>query len=237
MASNARRNTYNVPAQDPERVHGNYINGTTEEILARQCITELCKGWPVYRDFSEWHNFRSLFTRGAAYVWTAWSGPLPIDEFISASIQGRAHGDFIAHRETGTLANVNLSKGRGIGKMKATVTQRFTIQDIPVDIDCDCRFIFFCRLEDGGWKVQYVRVFYEKDKVVPVDGKAVPEFPKDVLAKYTPGYQYLAAAQHALGHEVLENLPDACNEGFFKMYDAMADWLEGRDVDLFWDKK
>lgn len=121
--------------------------------------------------------------------------------------------------------------------MKATITQRCTIQDIPVDIDCDCRFIFFCKLEDGNWKAQYVRLFYEKDKVVPVDGRTVPEFSKDALAKHTPGYQYLAAAQHALGHEILEGLPDACNEGFFKMYDAMADWLEGKDVDLFWDKK
>lgn len=70
MSSNGHKKTYNVPAQDPERVHGNHINGTAEEILARQCIVELCKGWPVYRDFSEWHNFRSLFTRGSAYVWT-----------------------------------------------------------------------------------------------------------------------------------------------------------------------
>ncbi|OBT92309.1 hypothetical protein VE01_09368 [Pseudogymnoascus verrucosus] len=172
------------------------INGSTGEILARQCITELCRGWPVYRDFSKWHNYRSLFTRDSAYVWTTWSGGLPIEKFIEVSINGRANGGFIAHRETGTLAN------------------RFTMKDIPIDINCDCRFIFFCKLEGKEWKVQYVKLFYEKDKVVPINGKTAPDFPKEELVKYTLRYQYLAVAQHSLGHPILNNLPNANNEGF-----------------------
>lgn len=151
-------------------------------------------------------------------------------------MKGRANGDFIAHRENGTLANVNLSKDRGVGKMKATITQRFILQGVPIDIDCDCRFIF-CRVENNEWKVQYVKLFYEKDKVVPVDGKTVPDFPKEELEKYTPGYQYLSIAQHSLGHPILNDLPDANNEGFTAMYKAMADWIEGKDVHLFWEKK
>lgn len=149
------------------------------------------------------------------------------------SIKGRAQGDFIAHRECGTLANVNLGQSRGIGKMKATITQRFTLQGIPVDIDCDCRFIFFCKLENNEWKAQYVKLFYEKDKVVPIDGKTVPDFPQEELEKYTPGYQYLAVAQHSLGHPILNDLPDVNNEGFTAMYRAMADWIQGNDVKLF----
>jgi hypothetical protein len=54
--------------------------------------------------------------------------------------------------------------------------------------------------------VQYVKLFYEKDKVVLIDGKTVPDFPKEELAKYTPGYQYLAVAQHSLGHPILNDL-------------------------------
>ncbi|KAJ5591596.1 uncharacterized protein N7459_001965 [Penicillium hispanicum] len=171
------------------------------------------------------------------YEYKAWAGGLPIDEFIDVSIKGRDNGDFIAHRECGTLANVNIDAGRAIGKMKATITQRFTIQGIPVDIDCDCRFIFFCKKEGGDWKAQYVKLFYEKDKVIPIDGKTVPDFSKEELAKYTEGYQYLAVAQHLLGHPILNDLPNANNEGFHGMYKAMADWIQGQDVDLFWEKK
>jgi hypothetical protein len=141
------------------------------------------------------------------------------------------------HRENGTLANVNLSAQRGIGKMKATITQRVLLKGIPVDVECDCRFIFFCKIENGEWKAQYVKLFYEKDKVVPVDGKTVPDFPKEELEKYTEGYQYLGAAQATLGHKILQGLPNANNKGWYDMYTAMADWLQGKEIDLFWEHK
>lgn len=165
----------------------------------------------------------------------AWSGALSIEDFIKVSIKGRTNGDFIMHRENGTLANVNLAKQRGIGKMKATITQRFILQGIPVDIECDCRFIFFTKIEDGEWKTQYVKLFYEKDKMIPVDGKTVPTFPKEELDKYTEGYQYLGAAQASLGHAILKDLPNAMNQGFTDMYKAMAAWLQGEEIDLFWE--
>lgn len=139
------------------------------------------------------------------------------------------------HRENGTLANVNLAKQRGVGKMKATITQRFTIQGIPVDVECDCRFIFFCKIENGEWKAQFVKLFYEKDKMIAVDGKTVPTFPQEELDGYTEGYKYLAAAQHSLGHKILNDLPNAMNQGFKDMYTAMADWLQGKEIDLFWE--
>ncbi|KIR71928.1 hypothetical protein CNBG_10051 [Cryptococcus deuterogattii R265] len=228
---------YNIPAKETEKVHSNHINGTQDEINARFCIQELCKGWPVYRDFSEWHNYRSLFTKEGAYVWTTWSGGLPIDKFIEVSIQGRANGDFIAHRENGTLANVDLSKGRGIGKMKATITQRFIMEGVPVDVDCDCRFIFFCKQEGKEWKAQYVKLFYEKDKAVPIDGQPLPKhlFKKEELDKYTDGYKHLAVAQNYIGHPILNDLPNANDKGFFDMYQAMEDWMQGKDIDLFWE--
>lgn len=166
----------------------------------------------------------------------AWSGGLTIEDFIKVSIEGRANGDFIMHRENGTLANVNLAKERGIGKMKATITQRFNnIQGIPCDVECDCRFIFFAKIENGEWKAQYVKLFYEKDKIISVDGHHCPTFSKEELDKYTEGYKYLSAAQASLGHPILNELPNADNKGFHDMYKAMADWLDGKEINLFWE--
>ena len=62
---------YNIPPEESEPVVTNHINGSQEETIARLCITELCKGWPVYRDASEWQNYRSLFAKDGAYVWTS----------------------------------------------------------------------------------------------------------------------------------------------------------------------
>lgn len=121
---------------------------------------------------------------------TAWSGGLEIDEFIEVSKKGRAAGDFIMHRVNGTLVELNLEKGRAVGKMKATITQRFQDLDgCECDIDCDNRFIFFCKKTPQGWKTQWVKLFYEKDRIVPVDGKTVPNFPRSELSKYTEGKQ------------------------------------------------
>lgn len=91
------------------------------------------------------------------------------------------------HRANGTRVDLNLPAGRAVGKLKATITQRFTIDDIACDIDCDCRFIFFCKKTDQGWKIRWSKLFYEKDKLIPVDGKTVPTFPQSELNKYTEG--------------------------------------------------
>ena len=64
---------YNIASDETQPTPHNHINGSTEEILARYCVTELCKGWPVYRDASEWRNYRELFT-DEAMVFTSMSG-------------------------------------------------------------------------------------------------------------------------------------------------------------------
>lgn len=56
---------YNIPPEESQPKQWSHLNGSTEEILARYTITELCKGWPVYRDASEWKNYRDIFTDDA----------------------------------------------------------------------------------------------------------------------------------------------------------------------------
>ena len=53
-----------------------HINGRTSELMDRTAVAELCRGWPVYRDASEWMNFRNLFAK-KAYVWTSKLWRLP----------------------------------------------------------------------------------------------------------------------------------------------------------------
>lgn len=299
---------------DPQPKTYSHVNGGPAELYDRLAISELCKGWPVYRDASEWKNFRSLFCQDDAYVWTskskeekktphsslthqqeerlytvthnvyankafppqplAWSQRQTIDNFIQVSKAGKLRGDFIMHRECGTLVDLNPRTRRAVGKMKATITQRFTIpgdvergiEPIVFDVDCDCRFHFFCLEQptassspydaigqnnegqgqgqgqnDNGteWKVRYVKLIYDKDKVVPVDGKTAPTFSKDALARYPVGYRYLGAAQHMLGHAVDEFLPtiqgpenSAAHRLWLDTYEKMRQWLDGEDVDL-----
>ncbi|KAL0931464.1 catabolic 3-dehydroquinase [Colletotrichum truncatum] len=216
---------------DPHALQYSHIGGTTLELLDRFAVSELCKGWPVYRDASEWANYRSLFTDDA-YVWTTWSGPQPIDDFIRLSITGKEAGVFIMHRECGTLVEVNPQTNRAIGKMKATITQRFKHPEgFEYDVDCDCRFIFFCEKvtnDDGrhDWKAVFVKLVYEKDKVVLVDGQSTPLFAEEVLARFPLGYKYLGAAQASLGYDIDVGLVTGQNAASCKeMYRNMERWL------------
>ncbi|KAK6949826.1 hypothetical protein Daesc_008147 [Daldinia eschscholtzii] len=234
---------------DPQAKVYSHINGGEGEILARLAVAELCKGWPIYRDASEWKNFRSLFSDDAC-VWTTWSKRQPIDNFIEKSKEGKSNGDFILHRECGTLVELNTSTLRAVGKMKATITQRFNIGEggdaalkpVVFDVDCDSRFHFFCFYDSNtnAWKVKYVKLIYEKDKLVPVDGNAAPGFPRDALDRYPEGYKYLGAAQNILGHDIDASLPTiqvpeyGSSEALrLELYEKMEEWLDGADdIDL-----
>ncbi|KAK4196419.1 hypothetical protein QBC40DRAFT_9283 [Triangularia verruculosa] len=255
--------------QDPHTKLYSHINGQTPDLLDRLAVSELCKGWPVYRDASEWQNYRDLFTAEGAYVWTTWSGPRTVDEFISISKAGKEKGVFIMHRECGTLVELGKDRSRAIGKMKATITHRFRFSpssssngapatangtngshhahghvpgedEYEFDVDCDCRFIFFAEKNESTnneWKARYVKLFYEKDKVVPVDGFTAPRFSKAELERIPTGYKYLGAAQARLGYEIDLDLPTASGELWDRMYGEMEKWLDGEKVDLFWEGK
>lgn len=55
---------------DPQPKVYSHINGSQQEMLDRFAVSEICKGWSVYRDASEWNNYRDLFTEDA-HVWTS----------------------------------------------------------------------------------------------------------------------------------------------------------------------
>ncbi|KAL4888459.1 hypothetical protein BDV59DRAFT_196503 [Aspergillus ambiguus] len=226
---------YNVTEKETQPIIWNHLNGTPEEILDRYCVSELAKGWPVYRDASEWNHYRHCFAE-TAYIFTTWSGGMTIDDFVKASISGRAKGDFIMHRENGTLVDLNPATNRAVAKMKATITQRFNLDGAEYDVECDARFIMWCLKTASAsnipeWKIKYKKVFYEKDRICAVDGTTVPTFQKEELDRYPYGYRYLGASQAKLGHQIKLDLPTLNNQEFYRMYEAMDLWLDGKDIE------
>lgn len=66
---------------DPHTKQYSHIGGSNSEVIDRLNVSELCKGWPMYRDNSEWANFRSMFTNDA-HVWTSKTLPSTASELI-----------------------------------------------------------------------------------------------------------------------------------------------------------
>lgn len=180
-------------------------------------------------------------------IYTTWTGRTHHLDFIKASKAGMDKGAFIMHRVHGSTTDINPEATRAVTKMKATITQRFDALECvsggtcEADAESDCRFIFFFQKEsDGRWLARFVRHWYEKDKLIPVNPRKVPELDEERLKKYPTGYRYLAYCQEeTMGVQVLLDLPGHKREGdnvngkkHDLLYMQAKDWLEGRDLDI-----
>lgn len=128
--------------------------------------------------------------------------------------------------------------------MKATITQRFTLDnDIEADAESDCRFVFFFRKSPstGQWAANFVRHFYEKDKLIPVNPARVPVLDEQKLKEYPSGYRYLAYCQEAtMGVKVIRDLPGHRREvgstvngdKHDALYRQIKQWMDGEDIEF-----
>src|SRR6266536_1825410 len=190
-------------------------------------------------DACEWENLLSIF-HADAYIYTTWTGRTHHTDFIKFSKIGMDKGAFIMHRIHGSTTDINLEATRAVTKMKATISQRFKMKtadgkDCEVDAESDCRFCFlFERNGDGDWKARYVRHWYEKDKLIPVNPNHVPVLDEKELERFPVGYRYLAYCQEAtMGVKVSVDMPGHRREGGNKhdeLYWLSKDWVEGKDV-------
>ncbi|KPV77923.1 uncharacterized protein RHOBADRAFT_64289 [Rhodotorula graminis WP1] len=217
------------------------LNGPDALVLERMRIRELMEGFPAHRDACEWSKLRALFADDEAFVFTTWSGGVPVDEFVRISESGFAKGVKIAHRVNGGTVDVATSGPaagrRGLGKLKATITQRFTMptavegETCEVDVDADCRLCFFVEKKaDGAWKNHFFKGFYEKDKATPVDPRKIPVYDDEKLASFPEGYRFLAYGQSS-AYKIKMDLPQSRGEEHDHFYSCFVDWLEGASLD------
>lgn len=149
-------------------------------------------------------------------------------------------GAFIMHRCHGVTTDITTDATRAVTKMKATITQRFTIDGCEIDAEADCRFFFFFEKIDGRWGAHFVRHCYEKDKLIPVDPNKIPKIDQIKLETYPQGYKCLAYCQElTMGVKVSKDMPGhrrhvatASGEKHDLLYKQSRDWLEGHDIDV-----
>ncbi|CAG9984819.1 unnamed protein product [Clonostachys byssicola] len=214
-------------------------NGPDNLVIERLKLRELAEGWPCYRDACEWDNFLSIF-HPDAYVYTTWSGRVPYRDFIAGSQAGMDKGAFIMHRCHGSTTDITQDATRAVTKLKATITQRFTIDGCEVDAEADCRFCFFFEKIDGRWGARFVRHWYEKDKLIPVNPNKVPKVDEQKLNSYPEGYKCLAYCQElTMGVTVSKDMPGhrrhvgtASGEKHDLLYKQAKDWLDGKKIEV-----
>ncbi|OOF99855.1 hypothetical protein ASPCADRAFT_402521 [Aspergillus carbonarius ITEM 5010] len=166
-----------------------------------------------------------------AYINTTWhTGPLAT--FLQASKDAFARGPefmYILHRMLGCAVETNEELIRAVCKMKVTITVRFHIDGVEMDVDADCRFFFFLEKREGRWGVVFFTLLFDKDRLVPVNPGCVLKVPEEAVERFPAGYRYLAWAEEKVGVKPRLDL-DAHGPQKDALYAKCRGWLEGEDA-------
>jgi SnoaL-like protein len=196
-------------------------------LLDKLAIRELLENWAVWRDSADWTRFRTVWHDDGYMMATWFQGSA--DEFIAISRAGFARGVNILHFLGGS--SIDLAGTRAIAQTKMTISQRAMVHHVEVDVLCTGRFYDFLEKRDGKWGVVTRRVFYEKDRMDPVNPSQTVDLDPAVLAQFPVGYRNLAYLQSSLGFKVKLDLPGLKGAAGEKLYAYGQTWLAGGNVD------
>jgi hypothetical protein len=191
-------------------------------------IKEVIENWAVFRDSGDWERFRSVWHEEGVMMATWFQGPY--EEFIRVNQEGWNKGVSILHLLGGT--SVEVAGIRAIAQTKMTISQRASVHGIMVDVLCTGRFYDFFEKRDDRWAIVLRRLFYEKDRMDPVDPSKTVQLDPKILAQFPEGYRHLAYLQSSLGFNVKSDMPGLRGPEADALYTLGEKWLGGESLKL-----
>src|ERR1700675_2774282 len=174
-----------------------------ENMLDTLAIKQAVENWAVWRDSGDWERFRTGWHDDGVMVATWFQGTF--EEFIRVNQEGWKRGVSILHLLGGT--SVEIAGARAIAQTKMTISQRALVHDVQVDVLCTGRFYDFFEKRDGRWAIVLRRLFYEKDRMDPVDPSKTLTLDAKLLSKFPEGYRHLAYLQSGIGYPIKKDMP------------------------------
>jgi hypothetical protein len=187
-------------------------------------IKEVVENWAVWRDSGDWERFRTVWHADGVMMATWFQGPF--EEFIRVNQEGWNRGVSILHLLGGT--SVEVVGTRAIAQTKMTISQRAAVHGVLVDVLCTGRFYDFFEKRDGRWAIVLRRLFYEKDRMDPVDPAATVKLDPAILEKFPEGYRHLGYLQSSLGFQVNRDMPGLRGPEAEALYAKGKEWLLGK---------
>jgi SnoaL-like domain len=189
----------------------------------RLAIIETVQNWVLWRDAGDWERFRSVWHEEGWMTATWFQGPA--EKFIEVSKAGFDKGVNILHFLGGT--SVDLAGQRAIAQTKMTISQRATVEGIPVDVVCTGRFYDFFEERRKKWAIVRRQPIYEKDRMDPIDPAAKLHLDPELLGRFPEGYRHLAYLQTRIGYTIKLDLPQLKGPVVEALYAHGRAWLEG----------
>lgn len=195
----------------------------TEERFA---IRELIENWALWRDARMWDRFRTLW-HPDGQMWATWFQGSS-EDFIRVNQEGYARGVRILHMLGGS--SIDIQGKRAIAQTKMTISQRAPVEGVLCDVVCTGRFYDFLEKRKSRWGLVLRRLFYEKDRLDPVDPAATLELDAALLGRFPAGYRHLAYLQTRIGYTVKDDMPGLDGPGAEALYARGAAWLKGKPL-------
>ncbi|MBC7803000.1 MAG: nuclear transport factor 2 family protein [Candidatus Parcubacteria bacterium] len=186
-------------------------------------IVETVNNWALWRDAGDWERFRTVWHEDGWMTATWFQGPA--EKFIEVSRTGFDKGVSILHFLGGTSVDVNGE--RAIAQTKMTISQRASVDEVPVDVVCTGRFYDFFARRRGRWGIVRRQPIYEKDRMDPLDPAARLTLDPELLQRFPEGYRHLAYLQSRIGYTIKLDLPQLKGPVVQALYVQGQAWLEG----------
>jgi hypothetical protein len=194
-----------------------------QRMLDTLAIKEVVENWAVFRDSGDWERFRSVWHPEGVMMATWFQGSF--EEFIRVNQEGWNKGVNILHLLGGT--SVEIAGARAIAQTKMTISQRAPVHGVEVDVLCTGRFYDFFEKRNERWAIVLRRLFYEKDRMDPVDPSKTVQLDPKVLDQFPVGYRHLAYLQSSLGFKVKTDMPGLRGPDADALYALGKKWLSG----------
>jgi len=190
-------------------------------------IREVIESWIIFRDSALWDKFRTVWHEDGYMMATWFQGPAT--DFVEVSRAGFERGVSIMHFLGGS--NLEVVGNRAIAMTKMTISQRAPVHDVIVDVLCSGRFYDFFEKRNGKWAIVLRRLFYEKDRMDPVDPSQQVKLEGELLNSFPIGYRHLAYLQTKQGFTLKKDMPGLRGPEADALYAHGANWLAGKPID------
>jgi hypothetical protein len=197
-----------------------------EDLVEKLAIREVIENWAIWRDSGDWERFRTVW-HDDGYMMATWFQGTG-EEFIRVTREGWQRGVSILHFLGGS--SIDLRGQRAIAQTKMTISQRAPVHDVLVDVLCTGRFYDFFEKRGGRWGIVLRRLFYEKDRMDPVDPSKTLTLDPKILAQYPEGYRHLAYLQQSIGYNVRKDMPGLKGPEAGALYAKGKKWLTGEPL-------
>ena len=160
-------------------------------------------------------------------MWATWFQG-SYEDFIRVNQEGYARGVRILHMLGGS--SIDIEGKRAIAQTKMTISQRAPVEGVLCDVVCTGRFYDFLEKRKSRWGLVRRRLFYEKDRLDPVDPAATLELDPALLERFPAGYRHLAYLQTRIGYKVKDDMPGLDGPEADALYARGAAWLKGKPL-------